>query len=241
MTSVAVDCVVGASAARDAQVKVASPGVLVKLARAESLASVFVCAEQVAEAVPLAAELLQGLQAGGKLVLENASEDVSAGLLLSGFVDVAQTSEGVSCVKPGYTEAAVPLPKSDAKKDAWKALAGEDADDAELEDDDNLLTSEDLIQENKAADCGPAAAGTKKRACKNCSCGLKEMEEAEAAGEPVVVDPNSSACGSCAKGDAFRCATCPYLGTPAYDPNNKPQIKINPDGSKVLIDVGNDI
>ena len=85
------------------------------------------------------------------------------------------------------------------------------------------------------ADCGGAVeakiavaesgdCSTKRRACKNCSCGRKEMEDAEGgeAKKPTMTDAelsaSVSACGNCSKGDAFRCAGCPFLGKPAFTP-----------------------
>ena len=64
-----------------------------------------------------------------------------------------------------------------------------------------------------------ASCSTKPRACKNCSCGRKELEEelgAEAAKDMLENGKVESSCGSCYLGDAFRCETCPYKGLPAF-------------------------
>lgn len=105
-------------------------------------------------------------------------------------------------------------------------------------DAESLLTAADRA---RPVACEPAVKGAprRKKACKNCSCGLAELEAEELRESKVVVLDGSqtgsateveqsekerlvqaakaapkatSSCGSCFLGDAFRCASCPYLG-----------------------------
>uniref|UniRef100_UPI003AAFA956 anamorsin-B-like n=1 Tax=Centroberyx gerrardi TaxID=166262 RepID=UPI003AAFA956 len=97
-------------------------------------------------------------------------------------------------------------------------------DDVDLVDSDALLDEEDLKKPDPAslrAPCGEGAA-KKKKACKNCSCGLAEELDQESKGKAAQKTPKAkSACGSCYLGDAFRCASCPYAGMPAFKPGEK--------------------
>jgi len=105
----------------------------------------------------------------------------------------------------------------DEKKDIELLSKMDDIMDDNLIDEDLLLEEEDLVRPNKIEVSG------KKKACKNCTCGLKEEEEQE---KKVYYVTNiktrekkmvsESACGNCYLGDAFRCGGCPYLGTPAF-------------------------
>lgn len=106
----------------------------------------------------------------------------------------------------------------------WMLSANDiDDDDVDLVDSDALLDEDDLKKPDpaslKAPSCGEGA-NKKKKACKNCSCGLAEELEQESKGKQKP-DLPKSACGSCYLGDAFRCASCPYIGMPAFKPGEK--------------------
>ena len=86
----------------------------------------------------------------------------------------------------------------------------------------DLVDEEDLLNDGVEIDtnaCAPPADGGKKRACANCTCGLAEVEATEREEEQAKMDPlvRASGCGNCSKGDAFRCASCPFLGKPAFE------------------------
>ena len=71
-------------------------------------------------------------------------------------------------------------------------------------------------------DCGTSNGG-KRKACKNCSCGLREMLDAEELG--VVMRPrrprSQSRCGNCLRATPSRCEGCPHRGKPAFEPGDE--------------------
>lgn len=101
-------------------------------------------------------------------------------------------------------------------------------DDLDLIDEDSLLTEEDLKKPELPVvdDC---EVGSSKKACKNCTCGRAEAEEKVVKlglTEEQIENPQS-ACGSCGLGDAFRCASCPYKGLPAFKLGEKVSLSSN--------------
>ncbi|KAI8319318.1 DUF689-domain-containing protein [Martensiomyces pterosporus] len=167
------------------------------------------------------------------------------------FVDQAKGRVSVATIsakKPAYNVGAAAA-LSFGKKKTSRAAAGGDAaqkkkawminvesdDEAEIEDQDDLLEEEDLAKPDAASLARPDGAKPKRKACKNCTCGLaegKDVDESEACKptpvakvkkpkKPVDVVNVKSACGNCSLGDAFRCTSCPYLGMPAFKPGEK--------------------
>jgi hypothetical protein len=191
---------------------------------------------------PLATELLRTLKPGGSVSIEFAhvpDSSASRSLLYAGFVDISIKGSGdlasVTCTRPKWVEGAsaplrrpvapAPRPAPVAAASVWNLAASDLADDSvALVDEDDLLRADNLkVELKQRADCGTGPAQAR-RACKNCSCGLAEIEAAEekaaVAGAPASakpkLDPGKSSCGSCSLGDAFRCSTCPFLGQPAF-------------------------
>lgn len=98
-----------------------------------------------------------------------------------------------------------------------------------LQDDEILTAEERKRPENAAAECG-AESNKPKKPCANCTCGLAEKETN---GQDAKTTSDSEApkasCGSCYLGDAFRCASCPYRGMPAFKPGEKVTIDTTSD------------
>lgn len=184
--------------------------------------------------------------------LKNVKEFKSC-LTISGFINVSApklidlTSEQVGslkesfktdhpleiqqfeCQKPNFEvgssvklaqNSSVNIKNSEDIAAVWKLDDTMD-DDIETIDPNNLLDDEDLKKPEPSSlrVCGTTG---KRKACKDCSCGLAE----ELAGEQQQKkdQPKTSSCGNCYLGDAFRCASCPYLGMPAFKPGEKIQL-----------------
>ncbi|XP_059613409.1 anamorsin homolog [Phlebotomus argentipes] len=141
-------------------------------------------------------------------------------LKTSGFVNVRKNASHVFVAeKPNYeVGSSVKLSFATKKPTAavWKLDDDED-EEAEVINEDDLLDESDKKKPDEASlrVCGTTG---KRKACKDCSCGLAE----ELSGQKK--DTPKSSCGSCYLGDAFRCGTCPYLGMPAFKPGEKIQL-----------------
>ncbi len=135
----------------------------------------------------------------------------------------------------------------DFSDDFGEVITGESSDD-ELIDEDELLNEADLEKMVVVPpECIPRV-GKRRRACKDCTCGLAEKiavddaktrTEAENKLETLklgsddlaevdfTVQGNVGSCGSCSLGDAFRCDGCPYIGMPAFKPGEEVRLLNN--------------
>ncbi|KAJ5578475.1 uncharacterized protein N7459_007439 [Penicillium hispanicum] len=206
--------------------------------------------------------LVPSMKPGAKLQTQDKSLDASEAMeaVLAGLV---QTENGFE--KPNYEQSsAVPLRFGAKKKKAAPTApstgitvngatgftangyngTNHDRDDAdELINEDSLLDEEDLARPIMPQ-CQPKT-GRRRRACKDCTCGLADRLDAEDKERRANADKDlnvmklasddlneldftvkgkTGSCGSCALGDAFRCAGCPYLGLPAFKPGQEVQI-----------------
>ncbi|KAI5105471.1 anamorsin, partial [Silurus meridionalis] len=183
-------------------------------------------------------KLVSALKLSGLVSITEVKSEALSPEVLSRLADVQGKSLSrvrVSASKPNFEVGSLSqLKLSFAKKTEkpaldpgaaklWTLSANDmDDDDVDIMDSDALLDADDLKKPDpdslRAASCGES--GTKKKACKNCTCGLAEELEEESKAAQKASQPKS-ACGNCYLGDAFRCASCPYLGMPAFKPGEK--------------------
>lgn len=128
------------------------------------------------------------------------------------------------------TTAATPAPAAAAAAPANTSWGIDPTKKAATVDEGELL--KDTVTETAQFDCGTGGDGPKK-ACKNCTCGLADQEVAE--NQAKTEKEGTGGCGSCALGDAYRCAGCPSLGKPAWKTIDGETIKVNVDDNTVGI------
>eukprot|EP01039_Chlorochromonas_danica_P002714 gene2714-2964_t len=184
-----------------------------------------------AKAYFLPSETLQGhlfsvIKPKGKLLVEGVpnrevGQELSLNLKIQGFVDVMAAKDPVSGSRFVVSQRPDLQVGSTAQVHLPTKVRIDNLAEEELIDESDLLAETEVDVQNATQDCGTGADG-KKRACANCTCGLAEKGEGEskALTEEEKIDKASS-CGNCYKGDAFRCASCPFLGMPAFEPGQE--------------------
>lgn len=169
-----------------------------------------------------------------------------------GFIDSNDDFDGGFDDGSGYGDDDMEIPDDDELERAGQI------------DPDTLLTEEDrqkpiivrksirinspaafhLLTKATAEACKPNTK--RRRACKDCTCGLAQRIEAEDKAKRANADENLAklsandltevdftvqgkvgSCGNCALGDAFRCDGCPYIGLPAFKPGEEVRLLNN--------------
>ena len=84
-----------------------------------------------------------------------------------------------------------------------------------------MKAGESKAEEVTAKFCGDGDRIMAGKPCENCTCGKKELLEGKVTVDQLEKGQVESSCGKCYLGDAFRCASCPYLGQPAFEKGDK--------------------
>ena len=135
----------------------------------------------------------------------------TANLKFAGFVNIKHENNKLTADKKSWKKTEIKISNTSNIVNAKSEIIMED----------ELIDPYDNYQKfAKENDCI-----TKPKACKNCNCGRADQENKTNNEDNAYL--KTSACGKCYLGDAYRCAGCPYRGTPAFKPGDKIELNNN--------------
>lgn len=139
--------------------------------------------------------------------------------------DIIKEKLKTECIFMGFRQVSTEITSSEKG-----IIINVNAEKPDYECNDNELSAEEDELYNEEEDKKKVV----NRVCENCTCGkkyggknivnkvLNDNEE-----QTVVTTNVESSCGNCYLGDAFRCASCPYKGLPAFQPGEKVKLTLN--------------
>eukprot|EP00347_Sterkiella_histriomuscorum_P016205 403354085 len=190
--------------------------------------------------VNLDQNLMNGIQGGGV----SPHDALSSLLKMNGFTNIHITDKIIQGKKPQWQASGAPLKRREKQADQiqqntqqfqqvqvtsnpWAAL--------QQQDGVGLINEDELMKDVSGSDatnnsvfqkfCGEDDKIMAGKPCENCTCGKKELQEGKITVKDLEVGNVQSDCGKCYLGDAFRCASCPYLGQPAFEAGDKVKLK----------------
>ena len=150
-------------------------------------------------------------------------------LKMTGFTNIFYPPNGSLTVqKPAFRAGGTSLKDRRAKAAKKEEPANPWANLSQTENgqinEDDLMNGQDeskVIAEAQG-NCDRIMPG---KPCANCTCGKAEYQESQAGIDKLEMGQVESDCGKCYLGDAFRCASCPYKGQPAFEAGDKVKLQ----------------
>lgn len=176
---------------------------------------------------------------GAQISLKFAKTDELVSLAkMHGFLNINVNEEGVlQATKAALQSGGTSLKnrkkvvQAPAAENPWENLDKANGSDEINEDD--LMGDDQDISKVTAKFCGDGDRIMPGKPCENCTCGKKELMDGTITTEQLESGQVESSCGKCYLGDAFRCASCPFLGKPAFEAGDKVKLQ-NADVAQTL-------
>ena len=136
---------------------------------------------------------------------------------MNGFQNILAQDDKTMGTKVSFTAAPAKIKRKVKKANPFENLGNDD----EMINEEELLKASEKIETKQSCSEKDVMQGAKP--CANCNCGLREKydELQDDERKALEVGNKQSNCGSCYLGDAFRCASCPYRGLPAFEQGDK--------------------